>query len=102
MAMKYNHLRLLQQLVDRGTPQQKIITYFIGEGYKEWEVLARISEYENQKAAAGTLKTLGEDKALPKIEARRGQSVFQSRFLLSLVAIVVVILILMGIMLVVL
>ena len=53
--MQYNHSTLLKQMVDKEVPQQKIIDYFVGEGYPEAEVISEINDHERQKELSASL-----------------------------------------------
>ena len=56
--MKYNHLRLLHELMNQGKSQRKIVEYFQGEGYSESEILGEINSYEQEQRASAELKAL--------------------------------------------
>lgn len=59
--MKYNHQRLLRQLMDQGKSQLKIVEYFKGEGYTEDDVISEINSYEQQQHASSAMKDVPKD-----------------------------------------
>jgi len=64
--MKYNHQKLLWEMMGRNISQLKIIDYFEGEGYAENEIIREINDYEQQQSASAAMKGLPEPNALPQ------------------------------------
>lgn len=58
--MKYNHQKLLWEMMDGNISQLKIIDYFKGEGYTENEIIREITDYEQQQSASAAMRRLPE------------------------------------------
>ena len=58
--MKYNHQKLLWEMLRKGVSQLKVISYFKGEGYTEDEIIREINDYEQQQSASTAMKELPE------------------------------------------
>jgi len=84
--MKYSHMKLLREMVNKGIDQKRIVKYLEGEGYSEAEIIEEISSYELEKARLAEIKKEKfekpkEGEGLPPLFTKRDKKIIRKMLL---------------------